>query len=90
MNVLNYFKEVEAVYFDGITDAQEIANWCGGVIVELVNSDGRIRQDMFAIDIPCPGGFTTAGAGFYIFKDGLSFFASDKASFENNFSMRQN
>lgn len=90
MNVLNYFKEVEAVYFDGITDAQEIANWSGGVLVELVNPDGRIRQDMFAIDIPCPGGFTTAGAGFYIFKDGPSYFASDKASFESNFAKRSN
>lgn len=85
MNIEKYTKEVEAVYFDGITDAQEIANWCGGIVVELVDSNGRIRQDMYVIDVPCPGGFTTAGAGFYIVKDGPSFFATSKTSFESNF-----
>ena len=87
MNVQKYTKEVEAVCFDGITDVQEIANWCGGLIIELVDAEGRIRDDMYAIDIPCPGGFTTAGAGFYIFKDGPSFFSADKASFEMNFDI---
>lgn len=82
MNVETYTKSIEAVYFDGVSDVQEIAQWCGGMIVELVGPDGRIRNDMYAIDVPCPGGFTTAGAGFYILKDGPSFFALDKASFE--------
>lgn len=85
MNVQRYKKEIEAVYFDGITDVQEIAQWCGGWIVELVDAEGRIRNDMYAIDVPCPGGYTTAGAGFYIFKDGVSFIAMDKSSFEMNF-----
>lgn len=89
MKIEKYYKEVDAVYFDGITDAQEIANWCGGIVVELVDSNGWIREDMFVIDIPCPGGFTTAGAGFYILKDGPSFFATDKASFESNFDIMQ-
>lgn len=82
MNVETYTKSIEAVYFDGVSDVQEIAQWCGGMIVELVGPDGRIRNDMYAIDVPCPGGFTTAGAGFYILKDGPSFFALDKTSFE--------
>lgn len=82
MNVETYTKSIEAVYFDGVSDVQEIAQWCGGMILELVGPDGSIRNDMYAIDVPCPGGFTTAGAGFYIFKDGPSFFALDKASFE--------
>lgn len=87
MKVERFKKEVEAVYFDGITDAQEIANWCGGIVIELVDSNGRIRSDMYVIDVPCPGGFTTAGAGFYIFKDSPSFFAMDKASFESSFDI---
>lgn len=85
MKIENFTKKVEAVYFDGITDAQEIAHWCGGVVVELVNHDGRIRSDMYVIDIPCPGGFTSAGADFYIVKDGPSFFAAHKAAFEADF-----
>lgn len=84
MNIETYTKSIEAVYFDGVSDVQEIAQWCGGMIVELVGPDGRIRNDMYAIDVPCPGGFTTAGAGFYILKDGSSFFALDKAAFESS------
>lgn len=87
MNVQKFTKEVEAVYFDGITDAQEIANWCGGIVIELVDSEGRIRTDMYAIDIPCPGGYTTAGKDFYIFKDNQSFYAIDKLNFENDFDI---
>lgn len=82
IRIQKFTKEIEAVYFDGSNDAQEIAQWCGGMIVELVGPDGKIRKDMCAIDVPCPGGFTTAGAGFYIFRDGPSFFAMDKGSFE--------
>lgn len=85
MNVLKYTKEVEAVYFDGITDVQEIANWCGGLVVELVDSNGRLRNDLYAIDIPSPGGYVTAGADFYVFKDGPSFFALQKDAFLTNF-----
>lgn len=85
MNVLKYTKEVEAVYFDGITDVQEIANWCSGLIVELVDSNGRLRGDLYAIDLPSPGGYVTAGADFYIFKDGNSFFALQKDAFLTNF-----
>ena len=85
MNDKQYSKTVEAVFFDGITDVQEIANWCGGIIIELVTSEGRLRNDMYCIDVPCPGGYTTAGANFYIFKDGPSFFSADKLSFEQNF-----
>lgn len=82
MKIEKYTKEIEAVYFDGITDVQEIANWCGGMVIELVDNEGRIRNDMYIIDVPCPGGYTTAGAGFYILRDGPSFFAADKATFE--------
>lgn len=89
MKIEKYIKEIEAVVFDGSTDVQEIANWCGGMVVELVGPDGRIRDDMYAIDIPVPGGMTTAGQGSYIFKDGPSFFAMDKAGFESNFSKEQ-
>lgn len=85
MKIEKFAKEVEAVYFDGITDVQEIAQWCGGLIVELVDTEGRLRTDMYAIDVPCPGGYMTAGKDFYIFRDGESFFAGDKASFEANF-----
>lgn len=87
MNVQKYTKEVDAVFFDGITDVQEIAQWCGGLVVELVTNEGKIRSDMYAIDVPGPGGYTTAGAQFYIFKDGPSFFAVDKNTFESNFGI---
>lgn len=89
MKVDKYIREVEAVYFDGINNAQEIANWCGGMVVELVGSDGRIRSDMYAIDIPVPGGMMTAGVGWYIIKDGPSFFAMDGPGFESNFTKEQ-
>lgn len=85
MNVQRFTKKIKVVYFDGITDVQEIANWCGGMVVELVTPEGRVRNDMYCIDIPCPGGFTTAGANFYIFEDNGSFFSMDKISFESNF-----
>lgn len=85
MNVQKFCKQVEAVYFDGITDVQEIASWCGGLIVELVDHEGRIRSDLYAIDIPSPGGYMTAGADFYVFKDGPSFFALQKDAFLANF-----
>lgn len=87
MNVQKFTKEVEAVYFDGITNVEEIARWCGGNIVELVTNEGRLRTDMYAIDIPCAGGFTTAGKDFYIFKDNQSFYAIDKLNFENDFAI---
>ena len=89
MNVLKYTKEVEAVYFDGITDVQEIAAWCGGLIVELVSFDGRLRNDLYAIDLPSPGGYMTAGADFYIFKDGNSFSALQKDVFLANFEQSE-
>lgn len=89
MKIEKFKKEIEAVYFDGLTDAQQIADWCGGMVVELVNSEGRIRSDMYVIDIPCPGGFTTAGADFYIFKDGPSFFTTDAGSFRSNFDIME-
>lgn len=89
MKIEKFKKEIEAVYFDGINSAQEIANWCGGMVVELVGSDGRIRSDMYAIDIPVPGGMMTAGADFYIFKDGPSFFTTDAGSFRSNFDIME-
>lgn len=85
MHIQSYLKKVEAVLFDGITDVQEIAHWCGGLIVELVTNEGMIRSDMYAIDVPVPGGYTTAGKDFYIFKDGPSFMALDKNTFLKNF-----
>lgn len=87
MKIEKFKKEVEAVFFDGITDVQEIAQWCGGLIVELVDTSGRLRADMYAIDVPCPGGFTTAGQNFYIFKDNRSFYAIDKHQFESDFDI---
>ena len=87
VNIQKFKKEIDAVHFDGITNVQEIAQWCGGMIVELIDNEGRIRNDMYAIDIPCPGGYTTAGADCYIFKDGPSFFSADRQSFEMNFDI---
>lgn len=85
MNVDKYVKEVEAVYFDGHSNVQEIANWCGGMVVELVDNDGIIRKDRYLIDIPAPGGYVSAGEDFYIFKDGPSFMALDRMTFLSNF-----
>lgn len=85
MNIKTFKKEVEAVFFDGINNVQEIANWCGGEVIQLVDHQGEMRSDMYAIDIPSPGGYVTAGKDFYIFKDGPSFFALQKEIFNTNF-----
>lgn len=85
MKIEKFVKEVEAVYFDGVTDVQEIAQWCGGMIGELVDPNGMIRTDMYTIDVVGPGGYMVAGAGFYIFKDGVSFFAMPAHDFLHNF-----
>lgn len=82
MNLENFTKHFEAVYFDGNTDKDAIAAWCGGMIVEIVEpGTGKIRDDMYMIDVPGPGGYSTAMAGSYIFKDGPSFFAMPKPDF---------
>lgn len=86
MKIEKYVREVEAVHFDGISDAQEIAEWCGGLIVELVDNAGRIRSDMCIIDVPCPQGFTTAGQNSYIFKDQGVFYAMEGPTFESEFN----
>lgn len=85
MKIESFRKEVEAVYFDGSTDVQEIAQWCGGLIAELVDNEGRLRSDMYIIDVPGPGGYTTAARDCYVFKDGPSFFAIHKNDFLANF-----
>lgn len=85
MNIQKFSKQVEAVHFDGKTDVQEIAQWSGGMIVELIDNNGRIRDDLYMIDIPCPGGFTTAGADSYIFKDQGVFYAMQKNDFLQGF-----
>lgn len=85
MIIQTYKKEVEAVYFDGINDMQEIATWCGGMIVELIDNEGKMRTDTYLIDVPCPGGYTTAAADFFIFKDDNSFFAMDRPNFTRMF-----
>lgn len=87
METEKYIKEIEAVYFDGITDAQEIAHWCGGMVLELVNPEGRIRKDMYAIDVPLGNGqFVTAGKDFFILKDGQFFFTMPAPDFRSAFT----
>lgn len=85
MKIDKYVKRIEAVHFDGATDVQEIAEWCGGLVLELVGNDGRLRKDMYVIDVPSSGGYMSAGAGFYIFRDGESFFALPEHDFKANF-----
>lgn len=82
MNIEKFNKTFEAVLFDGKTDLNEIANWCGGMIVELVDpSTGKINEDAYFIDIPGPEGYMTAGPNHYIFKDRNSFFTMPKEEF---------
>lgn len=85
LEIKRYVREVEAVHFDGITDVQEIAQWCGGMVVELVDNEGRLRKDTYIIDVPCPQGYTTAAKGFYIFKDQGVFYAMDGPTFKSEF-----
>lgn len=87
MQVSEYRKEVEAVYFDGITDVQEIAQWCGGMVVQLVGPDGRLRNDLYIIDVPMPGGnFSSAGQDSIIFKENGMFLAMARVEFESMFT----
>lgn len=84
MNKQTFTKQYEAVLFDGSTDIQQIADWCGGEIGQIIDTQtGMARTDTFIIDIPGPNGtLTTAAADFYIVKDGPSFFAMPKHEFE--------
>lgn len=89
MDVETYTKEIEAVYFDGVTDVEQIANWCGGMVVEIVDQEGRIRRDIYAIDVPLGNGqFVTAGKDFYVLKDGNFFFTMPAGDFESAFTKK--
>lgn len=82
-----FTKEIEAVFFDGVTDVEQIAQWCGGMVVEIVDQEGRIRRDMYAIDVPLGNGqFITAGKDFYVLKDGQFFFTMPAADFATAFT----
>lgn len=82
-----FTKEIEAVLFDGVTDVEQIAQWCGGMVVEIVDQEGRIRRDMYAIDVPLGNGqFITAGKDFYVLKDGQFFFTMPAADFATAFT----
>lgn len=87
MEIKKYTKTIEAVFFDGVNNAQEIADWCAGMVVELLDPNGRVRTDMYAIDIPVGNGdYTTAGADCYIIKESGYFFAVPVNEFNSVFT----
>lgn len=87
METEKYIKTIEAVYFDGVTNVEQIAQWCGGSVVEILDQNGQIRRDIYAIDVPVNGDqFVTAGKDFYIFNDQQFFFALPASEFLSMFS----
>lgn len=74
---------IEAFQLD-VDNAEELANWCGGVLVEEItpatDEAEEIRQP--GINVPTPEGMLRASVGDYIWRSGVDFAVTTQSEFQ--------